>query len=691
MPVVVLWLLAIVSQPAFAQTSADAVAIRATGAPLSASLVRAIADAVSPTRLTRSNYPEATDFTPRQVAQALCGTPPPAYLSILQSRNNLSAADLDRTLGDRIYEIEFPNCLYLNIFPNSATYEVKMGDTFSKIRKTYTGVQGDIGSIAHFFDLPVERIASGRLSVGETLRIPYATNTAVLPKASAAAMMEAVAAEAGPQTDNLLQLTAVQAGQIVSFVHSGDGIASTPLKPPECGDAVVHPFPAGEVGDAFEFALDRARNGINLDAPFTVEVMVVDNGFFGAKPAASGVSFRTPEFRQGFFDTSSFGPNLGPTTGVAPDEVFPINYQNGLQPSGPLSGHGTHVTGLVLGGPDFLDQRNRIFGATGPAWLKVTELNVGRASDQLLPGSQQQVSSKLLLLKRMRIINLSISYRGDNPDVPPSFGFMNQGDQLSGGAAGHLYVVAAGNERGNVDDYYPAALGGVDRSTSVITVAALDPGGALTKFTNVGPKAADVAAPGCNIESWVDDTSPPLPLSGTSQAAPIVSFQAALIRGLTNAGAGDLKARIIASGDLLPAAERGRLSADVKVNIAKSLYVFDDYVEYRSGPPEAPIVHKMLGTVLRVDGLSCNDGQGQIKLQALAAYKYDGTSAFGYSENGSKRMRVCRLAPPAPGAMLVMMPAREVAPGYPPAPSAAPLPISMDSVDDLVMRMAISQ
>jgi subtilisin family serine protease len=666
----------------------EALAIRPTGIPLtSPEVVRAIANAAPPTLLDRGDYPDAGHFTPRRVAQVLCGTPSAPYFDLLQTRNELSAAELDIPLGDKIYKIKFPSCLYIKIFPDNKpfSYKVNSGDSYSTIRQKFTGVQGNTNSNAHFFSVAPENIHAP-LPVGTPLTIPYITSTTVLPKVAAEAVMSAVSAEAGPQSVNVVPPSA---GEIISFAHNGNGLGSTPTVPKECGMAIVHPFSASDVEDAFAFALARARDvDNNLPAPFQVEVMVVDNGFFGAKWEGNQLVFRDPEFRKGFFDTSDFGGNLGPKTGTMPDLVFPLNYANNLTPNGALSGHGTHVTGLVLGGPDLLNFRGGIFGVTGPAWLKVTEMNIGRGTDLLLPGSEQQIRTGVLLRDTSLIVNMSITYDGTSEDVQHSFGFMNEGDQQFIGTK-HLYVVAAGNDNGdNAQKYYPAALGGVDRSTTVITVAALDPTGALTQFTNVGPKVADVAAPGCNIASWIDDTSPAVPLSGTSQAAPIVSFEAALIRGLTKASPSELKERIIASGDLLEDEKQQELlSAHVKVNIVKSLYFSDDYVEYReSDTPGAP-VHKILGSVRSVEGLMCSDGQGKIDISNIAAYKEKGTHAFGYQRDSSNRITICPLATPPATAKLVVKPNYEVGPGYPCAHSTEFVEIPMDSVDDIVMHM----
>jgi hypothetical protein len=96
-----------------------------------------------------------------------------------------------------------------------------------------------------------------------------------------------------------------------------------------------------------------------------------------------------------------------------------------------------------------------------------------------------------------------------------------------------LVVAAAGNDGLNVDENprYPAAAAMRDR---LITVAAHDATGKLASFSNWGKNLVDLAAPGCQIDSTLPGGKRGA-LSGTSQAAPLVSFTAALLysEGLT--------------------------------------------------------------------------------------------------------------------------------------------------------------
>ena len=75
--------------------------------------------------------------------------------------------------------------------------------------------------------------------------------------------------------------------------------------------------------------------------------------------------------------------------------------------------------------------------------------------------------------------------------------------------------------------YYPAASS-LEFPNRVLTVGALAPDGTLASFSNKGAAAVGIAAPGCNIESTLPGGKTG-PMSGTSQAAPQVTFAAALL------------------------------------------------------------------------------------------------------------------------------------------------------------------
>jgi hypothetical protein len=160
----------------------------------------------------------------------------------------------------------------------------------------------------------------------------------------------------------------------------------------------------------------------------------------------------------------------------------------------------------------------------------------------------------------------------------------------------HLIVVAAGNGGpGGGEDlnsgarFYPAQYGG-GTYDSVITVAATQPNGAFAKFSNWSAQWVDIAAPGCRIPVLDYDldrrTLRPALFSGTSLAAPLVSFTAALIKSESagNWTPREVRQRILASADLVPALvkdDNGRflVKHGRSLNPVKALSLYEDVLE----------------------------------------------------------------------------------------------------------------
>jgi len=109
------------------------------------------------------------------------------------------------------------------------------------------------------------------------------------------------------------------------------------------------------------------------------------------------------------------------------------------------------------------------------------------------------------------------------------------------------------------------------------------------RFSNSGPEFVEIGAPGCKVPiisyesetgAWVAGS-----LTGTSMAAPLVSFAAALaLSERVDAGwtPSDVKRRLLVSADLrselLPHIADGRV-----LNIIKAVSVYDDVLELKGG------------------------------------------------------------------------------------------------------------
>ena len=115
----------------------------------------------------------------------------------------------------------------------------------------------------------------------------------------------------------------------------------------------------------------------------------------------------------------------------------------------------------------------------------------------------------------------------------------------AGGAAGILFVTAAGNDAANNDTIpsFPATI----TSDAIISVAATDRSNRLAAFSNFGRTTVDLAAPGVGLVSTVPRNAYES-YSGTSMAAPLVTGTVALLAAARpGATAAELRAAILSS------------------------------------------------------------------------------------------------------------------------------------------------
>ncbi len=569
-------------------------------------MIRELARRAEPVTLPHAQFPDEESTKPENIIRRLCGTVRVAYVQELARANNLPNVALNEPLGDKARAFLWPACLYVRPAVASQTIEVKPGDTAHGLYRAFTGGGGTDAVVAKFFGQPIQSlrlIKPGRQLEPATLTVPVPV---VARGGTAAELIDAIRA-----LDPLGRMVNDAPAVDGSIVMGGTGAEGTIASGPDCVGSST-PFSALEVSNAYDFAKRTARlPSINV-AGGRVEMAVVDNGFFGARVRPNAADpFEGSPFPSNFFkvdaeDTIASGLALG-------EKIKPINYAMDIAPS-PESGHGTHVTGLMLGGPEF---RAYVTTLREEPWASITVLNVGRGARTLVKGAYGMLMSRLQADSAARIVNLSIAHDGRaDAQVGPAY------RNLFGLASNTLFVAAAGNnyeadvgERG----IFPAAHGGPRRS-NVITVAAVDATDRLAKFSNSSGRSVDMGAPGCRVSSWIAYDKPPVPMSGTSQAAPLVSFGAGLLRSIVvKAQASTLKDRLIASGDLLPESERGKTAFEVKLNIPRALAWFYDVLEVGEGANR----RRFLGTLQNMSDVVCQDGNRKVEkgLKDLFAYK----------------------------------------------------------------------
>ncbi|QXH53444.1 S8 family serine peptidase [Pseudomonas fakonensis] len=604
--------------------------------PLSDDGLRKYASLVKPRTLDKSEYPDLKQFSTRQVASVLCGSFRTAYVEQVQQLNPgiESLTNVDQVLGDDAYRIQWPGCPTIVEQPDFR-YVVRPGDNASALYETFTGSRGSPQAVRAFFarsqvrDLsrlvPGQTLTPGHISLarGEVsgadaraFRGAYVAYYAEhertgLPgdRSRFIAVNDLPEAAEPPPADG--PTLGIAAGRIES-VQGTEHYES----PPECRgqatDAAV--FDAARLTAAYEDA-DRQRFSLGVDKT-RVRVAVADNGFFGARLRDGAVVFG-PQFPKRFFGTykNNKDGQIGPvviTGGNKP--VYPINYSNNRDKATYVSGHGTHVTGITLGGPDFQSHLAIFDRPHDLPWLRYWIINVGNGEQTLLANSAGELSLRLNLLQNA-VVNLSIQY-----SAPGTLYDANLLNLRGGKESSNVFVVAAGNDGVadvNVARYYPAMLGGTSQN-NIISVAAHRPDGALATFSNRGKNNVDLAAPGCDVPSWLDDSGTVSRVSGTSQAAAVVTFAVSLLKSLGLSRPIDIKNRLMISGDLLvrnPSTdvqwieagteanlpEPGQIYSQARLNIARALYLYDDYLQYR----QDGITHEVLGTLQGMTAVRC--------------------------------------------------------------------------------------
>jgi hypothetical protein len=367
-----------------------------------------------------------------------------------------------------------------------------------------------------------------------------------------------------------------------------------------CAGEAALPAGKAKIRIAYPFDVERIKTALKrIDKPknYNVKVLVVDNSFAGYS-LEGGTGHPTSIFPDAFFYRDPMNNSSRPSQFIrAP----------GPDDDAATWGHGTHVTGLILGG---------MYGA-GPPIIgdlghpKVRQLllekfaaepsTAGQQSQQLIrifvaalkKGTREWDSSELERLTRNSDIPKPYRRAADIVNISLLTPATKDGNEeryrkIPGDFPTALVVVSAGNQNqpiGQNGDEFPAMSDWSDGN--LIVVGAHDSDLTRSEFSNYDSRRVTLAAPGCAISSWFSGDSKARPANGTSQAAAIVSFAAVLLKAYWGAEPNDLSERLIASSRYSAALSLGCYGNKLEcvrwgsvLDVEMALYFDQDVIEY---------------------------------------------------------------------------------------------------------------
>lgn len=231
--------------------------------------------------------------------------------------------------------------------------------------------------------------------------------------------------------------------------------------------------------------------------------------------------------------------------------------------------HGNYVAGLAVGGPDLVETLGDLSRYVGVQAFRLpgrpepdSQLSV------VYEGGELDAARDYAAVTDPDVVNLSLKSTKRIED------FLGEAGPRWGSG---LLVVAAGNQPVEINDglfgFSPASLSGLARYQ--IVVGALDGrSGLLWDKSARSADAVDIAAPGVDVESY-DADAKTVCMSGTSAAAPLVSFTAALV-GAFSGGQRDLmRGRVIGSARRNPALQ-GLVREQRELDAVAAVDVFVD-------------------------------------------------------------------------------------------------------------------
>lgn len=381
-----------------------------------------------------------------------------------------------------------------------------------------------------------------------------------------------------------------------------------PVVPDQTPKAIVPTATCNESLPPFQFgrtvdALVRAAKAVSIGEirySQSVKVGIVDTGLYGS--VRESFFERVPVVNAPGYIVDSQGKWFRSL--IADAHSYPADNDDVAPEVGGFADHGTHVAGLVVGGGDLWSalRAKKFDDALIPNYIgtyiaevlpiKIMAAREGSTTPKAEPGDLKSALSFLMGASRgVSIINLSSAMRGA-PSLKEEFERYR--------ASGVIFVAAAGNDYdesldNNLDgngeganSVVPAMLSN-SREKYFITVGAMqtDTAGSPAKFSQRSSKFVDLFAPGTCIRSFGERNplTADVAYSGTSQAAPLVSFAASILLRF-GVRIENVKMRLLSTVD--PSEELAGISiSGGYLNLAKALDYRDDIVAFDKTPEGA--------------------------------------------------------------------------------------------------------
>jgi subtilisin family serine protease len=493
--------------------------------------------------------------------------------------------------------------------PNERGIIRGLNEKFPESLDAFVGVAGESSADAWAIDSDFwirAGITESLASVGQDLKAgSFASRTLVLPDGTP---REEIAA--------LVQAVAAAGGQAIPTKRPRTELLYSSLLPVQAPAACLGPgqdgpFPLDQLVATIDFNL-RVFRRLNL-MPYRTKVLVVDTGLGGSLATSPAFSpflgfdadalllktkiLKSPwdavDFRCSPSRTFLYGLTTDPDEDASPHprcaSSAPVTraHDPALEPLTKREGadevyepeHGSVVASIVTGGPVLAARYPKLSDLIALRIFRITRTPpIGQPGSFALESGFILRAAEYAINSDIDVMNLSLVTREGRVSDDLEDKKLKDSPEL-------LIVTAAGNLPQDISDAgssnLPATLG--DWS-NVITVAGLEEVDHVWNLWPLSAKSAtkvSLAAPAVSIASF-NDVAQPVCATGTSAAAPIVSFAASLLRSFGMDDATEIKERLLDTADrdlnLRGAVQEGRI-----LNIVRAVDLFSDIVVRRDG------------------------------------------------------------------------------------------------------------